>query len=178
MYSPPPERFADPTATGLSISGNWIQIRNRAYPLTDIVGTSLTRQGWGWRPFAAAVLLILAIAAGFARQWLALAVFVGLMLWVARQLWKQPEQFVVSWITRGGREDRQVVQNRDAAQDLLEALRDGGAETRSGNLAAEHRAPGIPSFERGVPEIDSEPSEDSEIVLEPSQPADDCARPA
>jgi hypothetical protein len=128
VYSPHPERLGDvlQILEGLSISGNWLQIRNRVYPLTDIVGTSFQRLGWGWRPLTATLLLVIAAVAGSAGRWL-VALGLGLLvLGLLRQMLGQPQEYVVSWITRDGREDRQCLRDRETAHTLLNLLRAKG----------------------------------------------------
>jgi len=122
VYSPSPERILQ-LPGGLSISGSWLRTQNRSYLISDIVGTSITRRRRGWNPFLMVVLLIFLVAAGLGQQWV-LAAVLGLLL--AGLLWQsrsQPEQYVVSWVTRGGREDFQTLGNRDAAHMLLRLLR-------------------------------------------------------
>jgi len=140
---------------GLSISGNWLQIRNRVYPMTDIVGTSFKRLGWGWRPFGATLLLIFAVAAGSDGQWLLALGLVLLFLGLLRQMRAQPEQYIVSWITREGREDHQCLRDRETANTLLALLRTKGTLPDPGDRVGRNSA----KNRIATPETDRAPRE-------------------
>ncbi len=132
VYSPPPERFIRddlPLPEGLSISGNWIQVGNRTYPISDIVGTNLTRASQGSRAAVFLLTLGLALVALLDRQWLLSTglgtLAVGLVAW-----WRlHPTGYRVSWITRGGREECISFPDRDSAQCWLSVIRPEGQMT-------------------------------------------------
>jgi hypothetical protein len=132
VYAPPPERFLRedlPLPAGLSVSGNWIQVGHRAYPISDIVGTHFTRASRGTRTTAFVVVLLGTLVAAQQREWrlasAGLLVAVGLILW-----WRlHPQQYLVSWMTRGGREECASFPDRESALCWLAVIRPEGRMT-------------------------------------------------
>ena len=132
VYAPPPERFIRedlPLPAGLSVSGNWIQVGNRAYPISDIVGTHLTQASGATRGATFVLVVLVTLAAAYQREWRlasgALLLTAGLMLW-----WRlHPQEYLVSWMTRGGREECVGFPDRESALCWLAVIRPEGRMT-------------------------------------------------
>lgn len=140
VYSPPAESLQPeiPTSSDFFISGGLVKSDRRVFHLEDLVGTTVSRKTPTGRAGTTVLLIALApIAAWNGQTLLAL----GLMLLAVRAgrwWWDGRNNYVVSWITRQGREGRRRVYSHSEATSLLERIRQE-IETHSRASSSETR---------------------------------------
>lgn len=125
VYSPPPDQQTStiPTSSDIQFTSDSLHLGNRSYRLTDLVGTNLSRDNRPGRLWFALLSVLIALIAAWTHQTL---LFVGFALFAAsagRSWWTIRRRYVVSWITRQGREGRLRLSSRAEAQAILSDLR-------------------------------------------------------
>jgi hypothetical protein len=126
VYSPPPDQqtAAIPTSSDIQFTADSLQLGNRSYRLTDLVGTNLSRDDRPGRLWFASLSVIIALIAAGTDQPL---LFIGFSLFAVsagRSWWTVRRRYVVSWITRQGHEGRLRLSNHAEAQAILSDLRE------------------------------------------------------
>ena len=120
VYSPPPEQGSPviPTLSDIQFSPEALHFGTRIYRLNDLVGTNLSRDNR-----VASLMLIIALIAAWTSQTLLCFGFALFAISAGRSWWTVRRRYVVSWITRQGREGRLRVSNQMEAQAILSDLR-------------------------------------------------------
>lgn len=121
VYSPTSDRRWDQVELpgGLRMRDGWLCVGRRSYSMVEIAGANLTPRTSGFRLFAAGVSLFCAVTAALEGRWPFVLVAGVALLWLLHSIRVSSRQYVVSWITRGGREGCHCVGSREDAECLV-----------------------------------------------------------
>lgn len=155
VYSPPTEPLQPeiPTSSDFFISGGVVESDRRVFHLEDLVGTTVSRKNPSGRASITILLGVLAVIAAWNGQTLLALGLMLLAIRFGRWWWEGRNHYVVSWITRQGREGQHRVYSQSEATSLLERIRQE-IETHSRTSASETRTP-MPTARASGPMVGS-----------------------
>lgn len=154
VYSPPVESPQPeiPTSSDFLISGGMVKSERRVFHLEDLVGTTVSRTNPSGRAGTTVLLSTLALIAGGNGQTLLALGLMLLAIRAGRWWWDGRNNYVVSWITRQGREGRRRVYSQAEANCLLERIRQE-IEAHSRTCSSETR-PHLPAKRTSAPWVE------------------------
>lgn len=140
VYSPIPERERTKVTMpgGLVMFDGRLCVGRQTFSMIEISGASLSPRNSGFRLFSACCALLCAIAAALEGRWPIMLLAALVLFWLLYSIRTLSRQFVVSWITRGGREGYHCFGSREDAERLVafisEPRPDHGARERQPEL--------------------------------------------